>query len=234
MTNDDLKYEISNFKKTFKSTFIISLLIQLLILIFFFMVGYLDRESDDSIFEHFNSLIGFSSLLSALLISIYISVRSVKYIISNYMGDNKVFLYLYPNGRTGIFQTKLCAFLLVSILAQLVGSFLVNILFLIFSRITNVLPPDVNYIGFIAVTFAVVLLSLFVITTSIVIGVRLSSKVATVISSIILVAILCNPLSFLCAYSAYTSLLCAVILVFVSLILVQYCKHYLKNDEVLR
>ena len=231
--NRNFKYELDHVKLTFFPTLLITSGLQFIILFGFFEIGFNDHESANQIFENVNTLWGFCTLLTITISSIYSGIRSCHSVISDYMNDNKIRLYLFPKGRGPLLINKIFAFTFIQISAELVSLIGIDILYLLIFLIIPKLTGSINLNNFIVI-LSMTLFSSFSLITSMVIGIVKASKVATTITSVIISIIFANLMARITTKVPVITLAITLALFLISLLFLEYGKEYINHDELER
>lgn len=113
-------------------------------------------------------------------------------IVTNYIGDSRLRLYLYPHGRGQLYYSKNIVFVVSFGALHLLGTFMANALYVFGESFFPILVPRVSVstylVDFILSSIIGTLLTISIVLFSSFVGIRFSSLVATIVTGIILVA----------------------------------------------
>ncbi|GFE45242.1 hypothetical protein [Streptococcus canis] len=145
-------------------------------------------------------------------------------------------MYLYPSGRDEIFKNKL--FTSLSFLSRSFFSIviIVNILFLFCSRIINISIAGgliYNLVDMVAITMLALLVSITMITSSTLFGIKFQSTNLSLITSVGLVALFGNIVAGTYSISIiYIGLICAL-MILSNYLLSKYLLSYVFNIDIM-
>ncbi|MEB2300363.1 hypothetical protein LAV72_12130 [Lysinibacillus xylanilyticus] len=184
-------FETSKMKKIIFPTFVLTLLSQLIFTYFFVIVG---RFDGDDILTSYPAIISLASTITMCIISVYGAVAISRYIVNNYVGDNRNRVFLYPIKRSRLYLIKNIVFGCIFGLSQFVALLLVNSIFFIGETIFPILDKPIKsyWLDFIFVAVVCVLLTLSIVLFSSFIGIYFASTMYTVITCIISIVVVAN------------------------------------------
>lgn len=230
-------FEVSQLKKYRLVIFSIAFFTQLLFLYFFTIVGRFDSAESDDILRNYISLSGLASTISMCMLVVYGTVVVNRFLVKNYIGENKARLYAYPVGRSQLFHTKVTAFLSTFFIFQLLGISLSNILFLIIETLFPILdtaqPAVVYLVEFFVTAIATVVLTISIIFLSSIVGIHLNSTVATMVTGIILIVIFGNILAMAFVSNLLITLSSAILIAVITGIAIKITGTKIDKEDVL-
>lgn len=187
---------------------------QLLSLFFFTVIGLIEEPGGDNIFKSYSGIAGIASAVTICVLMIYGAVILNRFLVINYIGDNRMRLYLYPVGRKHLYLIKSLAFIKLFLFAYIVGELLAFCAYFLFEIPINMTGAVSTLAGHI-VFFALLSLSTPLLTTALImlagiIGIAFSSTVATIVASVSLTAITANIIAVSIMYNVYITFLSAL------------------------
>lgn len=217
--------------------FLIAFLSQLVFLFFFAIVGHFESgDSSSDILKNISGIGGLASTITMCILAIYGAVLLNTIIIENYIGENRIRVYLYPYGRKKLFLLKVKCFVLVFLKFQFLGLVLSNVIFLLVEFVFPIVNSGEgifsNLLMAINSSIASSLITLVVILFSGVIGIRFSSLPATIVSSIVLVVVLGNLIAMSFAANVFLCLLVAIALTVLIYFIIVYAGVRIENEDV--
>lgn len=226
-------------KKLVKSSWIVmiaSFVTQFSFLIFFALIGQLDSSSSDEILKNVVGVGAISSTITLSIISIYAAVLMNHSIVENYTGEARVRLYSFPSGRGILFKSKVVAFINRVIFPELIGLFLANAFFWV-GTLVGIFKSDGSVLNsallLLLLTVVTTLITLSIVLLSVILGIRFSSTQITLVSVIIMIAILGNLIAHSLSSTLILSSFVAVVLVLFSLIITWRWSAKIEEEEVL-
>lgn len=230
------EYEKIKIKKHMKSLNLFIVLVHVFSLIFFTIVGKLDNSDGDYILQNASGLTSLATTITMSFTTIYVVYLMNKNFIIRYIGKSRERMYLYPSGRDEIFKSKL--FTSLSVFAKSFFSIvvLVNILFLFSSRIINISFSGgliYNLADMLAITILALIVSITMITSSTLFGIKFQSTNVSLITSVGLVALLGNIVAGTYNISSiYIGLICALIILS-NYLISKYLLSYIFNIDIM-
>lgn len=230
------EYEKIKTKKYMKNLHLFIVIVHVFSLIFFTIVGKLDNSEGDYILQNAFGLTSLATTITMSFTTIYVVYLMNKNFIIRYIGISRERMYLYPSGRDEIFKNKL--FTSISFLSK---SFflivvLVNILFLFSSRIINIRISGgliYNLVGIFAISILALLVSITMITSSTLFGIKFQSTNVSLITSVVLVALLGNLVAGTYNISIiYIGLIC-VLIILSNYLISKYLLSYIFNIDIM-
>ncbi|MFS0561435.1 hypothetical protein AB1K91_11895 [Terribacillus sp. 179-K 1B1 HS] len=119
--SENYEYESSKLKKYRKIIFLMAFFGQLITLYFFTVIGRFDSTESDIILKNYVSLSGLASTICMCILVIYGAIIINRFLVKNYIGEDKMRTYLYPNGRLKLFYDKVMSFCGMFFGVQLLG-----------------------------------------------------------------------------------------------------------------
>ncbi|WP_105956895.1 hypothetical protein [Apilactobacillus quenuiae] len=231
MNFNNIKYEINNMKKLNKKSVLVSFIA--LIIVFLIFLGAKDSDPQTN---HINSFISIIIMLTCYYELIYATAKSCRYVVSDYVNDNKIRLYLMPNGRGKFLLNKVIAFVGSFATSSTIGITIGTFLILILSKFINFGFSDnnINYLRILVtlVGYLIYLSSVMIFATYV--GVRYQSKVSAIIVSIIFLFLFGNAMISTSTSNQVAFIIIVLVLLFISLLLLLHCVRYINKDEVSR
>lgn len=192
----DLLFELNKTQKSNWVILILAGLVQLVFLYFFTVVGRFEPSSKEDILSDYRGITGLSSAVTVCILVIYGTVLINRLIVSNYIGDSRLRLYLYPSGRGKLYLIKNIAFVISFSVYQLIGILIGNLIYLFgeyyFPVLVSPVPISTYWPEFISSAIICTLLTLSIVLLSSIVGIKMSSPVATVVSGIVLITLCGN------------------------------------------
>ena len=145
-------------------------------------------------------------------------------------------MYLYPAGRDEIFKNKLFTSISFFSKSFFLIVVLVNILFLFSSRIINISLAGgliYNLVDIFVISILALLVSITMITSSTLFGIKLQSTNVSLITSVVLVALLGNLVAGTYNISIiYIGLIC-VLIILSNYLISKYLLSYIFNIDIM-
>lgn len=189
-------------------------------LYFFAFIGRFDGSADSAMFRSYPPVIALGLTICLYVVVIYGAVIYARFVVSDYIGNRRIQLYTYPGGRSPLFVAKSAAYVIVTSAAAFAGIVLAGALFFIGETFAPVVSAGGGALGPLSMTIGTGLISVILLAASIVmiagvIGVFRRSTIATIVSAIILIALLGNGVAISLANTAWltgvVALSCAVL-----------------------
>lgn len=231
------EYEKIKTKKYMKNLNLFIGIVHIFSLIFFTIVGKLDNSERDYILQNAFGLTSLATTITMSFTTIYVVYLMNKNFIIRYIGRSRERMYLYPSGRDEIFKNKL--FTSISFLSKSFFSIvvLVNILFLLGSRIINISFTGgliYNLVYMLSITILALLASITMITSSTLFGIKFQSINVSLITSVGLVALLGNIVAGTYSISIiYIGLIC-VLIILSNYLISKYLRSYIFNIDIMK
>lgn len=234
-----MKYKLMfEFKKITKGSMhilIVTFLVQLFFSYFFTIIG---RFEPDDIIQNYSSIIGLASTITTCTLVILGAIFINKKIVYDFIGDSKVRIYLYPEGRNRLFIRKIYVFFLMYSIKVLLGSLLSNILYFAIEYTFPILSTTQNMAD-LFIVFIVSTLTISVLTTSFTIlsaciGIYFSSMVATIVSGVIFVVLFGNLIAMSFIYNLYLLFPVLASILIVTIIIIIRISYKIKTEDVLQ
>lgn len=216
---------------------IIAFLSQLSSLYFFTIIGRVDSTEENGVLQNYITLSGLASTISMCILVVYGTVIINRFLVTNYISENKTRLYVYPIGRSRLFYTKIASFCGVVSLFQFLGIAVSNVIYLGFETFTPILFTSESafkyFIPFMITALATVILTISVIILSSLVGIYLNSTVATIVTGIIFVVIFGNILSMAFASNVVITLGASILVALITSVFVKITGMRIENEEVI-
>lgn len=230
------EYEKIKTKKYMKNLNLFIVLVHVFSLIFFTTVGKLDNSEGDYILQNASGLTSLATTITMSFTTIYVVYLMNKNFIIRYIGKSRKRMYLYPSGRDEIFKNKL--FTSLSFLSRSFFSIviIVNILFLFCSRIINISIAGgliYNLVDMVAITILALLVSITMITSSTLFGIKFQSTNLSLITSVGLVALLGNIVAGTYSFSIIHIALICVLIILSNYLISKYLTSYIFNIDIM-
>lgn len=231
------EYEKIKTKKYMKNLNLFIVIVHIFSLIFFTIVGKIDNSEGDYILQNAFGLTSLATTITMSFTTIYVVYIMNKNFIIRYIGRSRERMYLYPSGRDEIFKNKL--FTSISFLSKSFFSIvvLVNILFLLGSRIINISFTGgliYNFVYILSITILALLASITMITSSTLFGIKFQSINVSLITSVGLVALLGNIVAGTYRISIiYIGLIC-VLIILSNYLISKYLRSYIFNIDIMK
>ena len=230
------EYEKIKTKKYMKNLNLFIVLVHIFSLIFFTIVGKLDNSGEDYVLQNASGLTSLATTITMSFTTIYVVYLMNKNFIIRYIGRSRERMYLYPSGRDEIFKNKLFTSISFFSKSFFLIVVLVNILFLFSSRIINISLAGgliYNLVDIFVISILALLVSITMITSSTLFGIKLQSTNVSLITSVVLVALLGNLVAGTYNISIiYIGLICVLIILSTYLIS-KYLLSYIFNIDIM-
>lgn len=229
MNIKNIKYEMRNMKYIIID--FIRFLIPTYLLILFSFV-FMFKYSDDNNITNTTSYIDFCIILILCISSVYGSAKSCGSVVSEYMNDNKIRLYMLPNGRGSLFLNKVLSFSLLFSGIYSVCIALCSVIFLVINYFYHFINISNNYLCVLLVFISSSILLMSMLISSISFGIRYKSKVRTIIFSVLLTCIMCNLLLAVTLMSSYLLFGLSIFAFVASYFYMKHIKKYINNEDI--
>lgn len=210
---------------------------QLSSLYFFTIIGRVDSTEANGVLKNYITLSGLASTISMCILVVYGTVIINRFLVTNYISENKTRLYVYPIGRSRLFYTKIASFCGVFSLFQFLGIAVSNAIYLVIETFTPILLTSESaskyFIPFMITALATVMLTISVIILSSLVGIYFNSTVTTIVTGIIFVVIFGNILAMAFASNVVITLGASILVALVTSIFVKITGMRIENDEVI-
>lgn len=230
-------YEHIKAKKSLKYIILIAALSHVFSLLFFTLVGRLDREEADTILTSGRGIMTLSTTLTFSILSIYIVYIMNKNLMLRYIGNFRERTYIYPIGRDTMFINKLKALVYRYMYVYILELCLINLVYVFaVNNIDALLSPLAifdNILSIICTVIMSALISLTVLLLSIMFGLRFQSTNSSLITSIILIAIVGNAVATSYLLPNSIILLISMGIIFINYISTKYLISSIRNDDVM-
>lgn len=219
-------FELNKVKKSSLIILISTIAVQLVALYFFTIIGRFEPSTEDDILKNYSGLMSLATTITMCILTVCGTVFVNRVIVVNYIGDNRMRLYLYPDGKAPLYYTKNVTVIVAFGLAHLLGILVSNVIYIITETLFPILNsniPVVKYIdSFLIVPIIATVLTISMILGTSIIGIIFASPVAAVVFGIICVSCLGNLLAI--CFSSYLPLvlvssLIIMIIVFLAIML---------------
>lgn len=230
-------FELKKMKKTKWIIIYASFIIQLLFLYFFIIVGRFESSSTDDILKNYSSIIGLATTITICIITIYGTVIINRIIVINYIGDNRMRLYLYPCGRGKLYWIKNISFVITFSFMQLLGLTLANMFFLVIESIFPLLNSQsiisTYLITFIISSIVAIVLTIAIILFSSIVGIYFKSTISTIITGLILILFSGNIIAIAFINDQYITLIGTLVILILAFWGIKITEMKINNSEVL-
>lgn len=230
------EYEKIKTKKYMKNLNLFIVLVHIFSLIFFTIVGKLDNSGEDYVLQNASGLTSLATTITMSFTTIYVVYLMNKNFIIRYIGRSRERMYLYPSGRDEIFKNKLFTSISFFSKSFFLIVILVNILFLFSSRIINISLAGgliYNLVDIFVISILALLVSITMITSSTLFGIKLQSTNVSLITSVVLVALLGNLVAGTYNISIiYIGLIC-VLIILSNYLISKYLLSYIFNIDIM-
>ncbi|MCW6702219.1 hypothetical protein NH288_09000 [Anaerococcus sp. NML200537] len=230
------EYEKIKTKKYMKNLNLFIVLVHIFSLIFFTIVGKLDNSGEDYVLQNASGLTSLATTITMSFTTIYVVYLMNKNFIIRYIGRSRERMYLYPSGRDEIFKNKLFTSISFFSKSFFLIVVLVNILFLFSSRIINISLAGgliYNLVDIFVISILALLVSITMITSSTLFGIKLQSTNVSLITSVVLVALLGNLVAGTYNISIiYIGLIC-VLIILSNYLISKYLLSYIFNIDIM-
>lgn len=230
------EYEKIKTKKYMKNLNLFIVLVHIFSLIFFTIVGKLDNSGEDYVLQNASGLTSLATTITMSFTTIYVVYLMNKNFIIRYIGRSRERMYLYPSGRDEIFKNELFTSISFFSKSFFLIVVLVNILFLFSSRIINISLAGgliYNLVDIFVISILALLVSITMITSSTLFGIKLQSTNVSLITSVVLVALLGNLVAGTYNISIiYIGLIC-VLIILSNYLISKYLLSYIFNIDIM-
>ena len=209
----------------------------LIALYFFAIIGRFDDSTDSAMFHNYSSIVALGLTISLFVIVVYGAAIYARFIVTDYMGNRRIQLYTYPAGRSPLFLAKNTAYVIATSAAALVGVILAGTIFFISEALSPIVAVGGEK-GHLSTTVITGLASIILLAASIVliagtIGVFQGSTITTIVSAIVLIAVLGNGIAISLANTAWLTAVIAVGCTVLAIGVLAAQTKRIQNDEVL-
>ena len=231
------RYELNKTKLYLKNIFLWILIAQILSLIFFTMIGKFEKTDTDMILQSSKGIITLSSTVTLTILTIYVTIILNKMLVVRYIGNFRERTYIYPSGRDTMFRNKLYAILYRYISRFIFIMLIVNFVYYFLFEGTNIFSKPISIVGISFDVFNIVVLSALVSITilllSIILGTRFQSINISLITSIVLIAIIGNVVANSFVLNVITILLINICICIADYVIIKYLLNKIKNDDIM-
>lgn len=230
------EYEKIKTKKYMKNLNLFIVLVHIFSLIFFTIVGKLDNSGEDYVLQNASGLTSLATTITMSFTTIYVVYLMNKNFIIRYIGRSRERMYLYPSGRDEIFKNKLFTSISFFSKSFFLIVVLVNILFLFSSRIINISLAGgliYNLVDIFVISILALLVSITMITSSTLFGIKLQSTNVSLITSVVLVALLGNLVAGTYNISIIYIGLIYVLIILSNYLISKYLLSYIFNIDIM-
>jgi len=163
--------------------------------LFMILMSFGPKFDGDLIIENYEMMFMMMSTFIRAVFMVYAGVLIANLIVSEFKDKSITLLFLYPVPRKKLLAAKLLIVVILTYLAMLLSYIIVGSILVTVTQITELVPDSLTFdliqkstIGFIYSALAATGMSLI----SLLFGMRKKSTVATIVSSVILVLIVCS------------------------------------------
>lgn len=229
------RFELAQLHKHRLMIFLIAYFSQLIFLYFFTVVGRFDGSESNDVLNNYTTLSGLASTICMCILVVYGTVVMNRFLVNNYIGENKIRLYLYPSGRSQLFYTKIVSFCVIFFFYQFIGVALSNAIYLLTETFIPILnasqPASMFVIQFLVTSLAGVVLTISIILLSGIVGIYLNSTVATIVTGIVLIVVFGNVLAMAFVSDLLVTLGSSILIAFIVGVGIKRTGHRIENDE---
>ena len=227
---DKINYEFQKQASHFKSLFWTNIVVNFISLVFFTLVGRLDETSKElSILNYAIGVITLATTVTVTVAIIFGVVLFNRLLLIHYIKQEREITYLFPEGRSTIFLSKLyglCANFLISFFPVVL---LENIIYYFLCEFFGFMIPD-SFGSYFKVIYIV---SIVLILISFLIGQKFQATNISIISSVIMVSIVGNFIAFLYRIPSIIIILLILISLIAVLIAIKFLVHKIRRDDVM-
>ena len=233
---DKINYEFQKQASHFKSLFWTNIVVNFISLVFFTLVGRLDETSKElSILNYAIGVITLATTVTVTVAIIFGVVLFNRLLLIHYIKQEREITYLFPEGRSTIFLSKLyglCANFLISFFPVVL---LENIIYYFLCEFFGFMIPDSfgSYFKVIYIVGFSALFSIDLILISFLIGQKFQATNISIISSVIMVSIVGNFIAFLYRIPSIIIILLILISLIAVLIAIKFLVHKIRRDDVM-
>ncbi|GHP13610.1 hypothetical protein YK48G_10350 [Lentilactobacillus fungorum] len=211
-------HEFNAMKKKMQSIILYAFFTECVFLFFFAVVGKFDESDSGSLLTRFSGIVSLSGTVTMCVVSVYGAICASKLIVNNYIGFGKNETFLLPINRSSLFYTRLIALSVIITSEEFLGVLIANIVFMTSNMFLKLVVGSLldYWIACIQTLTIIVSMSLAIVLLSVFIGLQRSSKVATVISSVVFVVLVSNITAILSITTANLMIICAISLLLIT------------------
>ncbi|TFJ76086.1 hypothetical protein [Carnobacterium maltaromaticum] len=227
-------FEIFKLRKLVIPIAILTFVSQLFITYFFAVIGQFEDTVGDQLLKSYSVVVGLASTITMCVVSIYGSTRISRYIVKDYIGDNRNRVFLYPIKRSQLYFIKNRTFGFILGFTQVLFLLLANIFFLIGETLFPIMekPLANHWINLIFSILACALITLSIIFFSSLVGIYFSSTINTVVASIISVVVMANILALALINFQFSAFIGALSILLVALLMLSNTGKQIDKTEV--
>jgi hypothetical protein len=164
-------------------------------LYFFSAVGRLDDSEDSRMFRDYSSVVALSFTVTLAVVAVYGAVVYSHRVVGDYVGARRIRIYRYPGGRKPLFLAKNVAYASTAAFATGIGvaiGLAVYFLIELFAPMVRQSSPADSLDTIVFGWVTDVVLSTAVVVGAGLVGVRRQSRVATIVTAVVAIALLGN------------------------------------------
>ena len=186
-------------KTNFRTYAISALIIAVIMLGFLYLFAYAPmletNDADMKIFSGYENLIPLYGVLNMTVFCVLAAVIYSKIIIEEYSGKRPILLFSYPINRKKIMLSKLCIVFVFTVIAMFISNFLIFIIFGVSEKFLHLVSGDFTYSIMFQAIETTLIMSLSAASIGIIavgIGFIKKSVPTTIVSSVLIVSLMCN------------------------------------------
>ncbi len=228
------KFEFNKLKRHIKGVLIWTAVVQLSGLYFFALVGRFDQGDSDHLLTQYPAVIGLASTVTMCIIGVYGAIISSKSVIRDYIGQNKIRIFLLPVRRRTLLVNKLLALVVLLVLGEFLGVLISDTIFtmseLIQPLVGDRLLPHI--LTFLQASFVSTGMMVSVVLFASLFGVWRSSAVSTIVAGVTLVILVSNMMAMLLISSGLSAVLITGIVLTLGMVSCQIMGNAIEKKEV--
>lgn len=230
-----MTYEFGRQAPHFRVLFWTNLIVNFLSLVFFSLVGRFEPVETNSILTNPIGVVTLSMTVTVSVAIIYGVVLFNRLLLKYYIKNDRERIYLFPEGRTTIFLSKLFSLIGHFLISFFPAVLIESLLFYWLSNFIGLLPVNVifylfNIFGLVG--FSVVV-AVIIILVSLLIGQMVQSTNSSIIYSVITVSIIGNLIAQLYQVNTIVIFVLFLIAIVSMLMLVKIMQKKIQNDDVI-
>lgn len=228
------RYELNKINKKIIYFAICLSIIYLIFLLFFSLIGRLETATNDmAIFSEFKGIIALSVTIATFITTVYGAITINQFIVNHYIKNNRMRVYIYPNGRSPLFLSKYKTFISAFSLYQIIALCIATLGYTLINLMTHfvLITFSDSLSALIIMIIAVILGDSFIIMSSL-IGIKCSSKIATLITAILFIICFGNLLVLSIMNNISMTVIVTITLFILSIIGIYIMAKRIDTDEV--
>ena len=228
------KLELARYRTVWPTVAFSSSASLLVALYFFTIVGRFDDSEDNDMFRSYGGVIALALTVTFCVVAIHATAIYARTIVADYVGNRRLQLYGYPDGREPLFHAKNLAFAIATFAATAIGLVTAFGVFLLAERYAPLIASkNSSLLGYLPLLAAVPLLTLGATIIAGAIGVWRRSVISAIIAVVILVSALGNSVAISLISSPLITLGVSVVGIVAAIALVVATSQRIRKDDLM-